>query len=113
MDPRLEGKKLNYLRNKNRTTYVYEVLERYWDKEKKQPRSKQICIGKLDPETEKFIPSKRFGEHGAAALDSTITARTIVSGPAMLLNRIDQEISLSATLRKAAPDHWREILALA
>lgn len=36
------------LKNKRSgVTYVYES-ESYWDKEKKQPRSKRILIGKLD-----------------------------------------------------------------
>lgn len=112
MDPMLEGKKLNYQHHKNGTTYVYEVLDRYWDKDKKQPRTKQICIGKLDPETGAFIPSKRFGEHGAAAMSTEITAKTVVTGPYLLLERINEEIGLATCLRKASPDHWREILAL-
>ncbi len=29
----------------NGTIYVYEILESYWDKEKKQARNKQVCIG--------------------------------------------------------------------
>ena len=32
------------------TTYIYES-ESYWDKEKKQPRSRRKLIGKLDEET--------------------------------------------------------------
>lgn len=40
---------LIYLKNKqNGCTYVYES-EKYWDKVKKQSRSRRICIGKLDP----------------------------------------------------------------
>ena len=32
---------------KNGVTYVYESID-YWDKEKKQSRSKRVCIGKRD-----------------------------------------------------------------
>ena len=39
-------------------TYVYRV-ESYWDKEKKAPRNKQICLGRLDSKTGEIIPSKR------------------------------------------------------
>lgn len=113
MDRRLEGKKLNYQRHKNGSTYVYEVLERYWDKEKKQARVKQVYLGKLDPETGDFVPSKRFGEDRLAATDNAVTATTRISGPAMLLNQVDKEIGLSSILKKAAPEIWREILALA
>ncbi len=41
----------------NDTTYVYEVIENYWDKEKKQPRSKRKLIGKIDPETGEIVPT--------------------------------------------------------
>lgn len=44
---------------KNGTTYVYES-ENYWDKEKKQTRSKHKCIGKIDPETGRIIPLKHL-----------------------------------------------------
>ena len=40
-------------------TYVYESVS-YWDKEKKQSRNKQVCIGKLNPINGEFIPSKRL-----------------------------------------------------
>ncbi len=55
-----------------------------WDKEKKQARTKQVYLGKLDPETGAFVPSKRFGEDRVAAMDSAVTVKTHVSGPAML-----------------------------
>ena len=97
----------------NGTVYVYEIVDSYWDKEKKQARNKQVCIGKLDPVTGELIPSKRLGPHGAAALDPKVTARTTVSGPAFLLRLAGQESGLVKTLSKASPDHWQEILSLA
>lgn len=51
---------LAYHKNKKTgVTYVYEV-KGYWNKNLNQPRNKQICIGKLDPETGEIIPSKRL-----------------------------------------------------
>ncbi len=97
----------------NGTIYVYEIVESGWDKEKKQSRNNQVCIGKLDPVTNELIPSKRLGEHGAAALDPAVTASTSISGPALILKKIDQDIGLSQILRKACSDHWQEILSLA
>lgn len=41
----------------NDTTYVYEVIENYWDKEKKQSRSKRKLIGKIDPSTGEIVPT--------------------------------------------------------
>ena len=37
-------------------TYAYEN-KAYWDKEKKQSRSKRTLIGRVDPETGKIIPT--------------------------------------------------------
>ena len=45
----------------NNTTYVYEVIENYWDKEKKQSRSKRKLIGKIDPVTGEMIPTSSRG----------------------------------------------------
>ncbi|MCD8154946.1 MAG: hypothetical protein LUF78_09730 [Clostridiales bacterium] len=41
-------------------TYVYES-ESYWDKEKKQPRSKRKLIGKIDEETGEIVPTAGRG----------------------------------------------------
>ena len=46
-------KKLN---KQTGVTYVYES-ESYWDKEKKQPRSKRKLIGKIDEETGEIVPT--------------------------------------------------------
>jgi transposase len=97
----------------NGTIYVYEILESYWDKEKRQARNKQVCIGKLNPKTGELIPSKRLGKHAGAALDAKITARTTISGPALLLKEVDQQIGLTKILKKSSPEHWREIISLA
>jgi hypothetical protein len=65
---------------KTGVTYVYEAVA-VWDKQKKQPRSKRICIGKLDPQTGAFIPSKRLNPEQAAVRDHAVTADTKVAGP--------------------------------
>ncbi len=38
--------------------YAYESTS-YWDKEKKQPRSKRKYLGKVDPETGEIIPCRK------------------------------------------------------
>lgn len=43
----------------NGVTYVYEVYENYWNKEKKRPESKRRLIGKIDPETGEIVPTSR------------------------------------------------------
>jgi hypothetical protein len=43
------------------TTYVYESKS-YWDKEKKQPRSKRTLIGKINEETGEIVPTDGRGK---------------------------------------------------
>ncbi len=65
--------RVNHLDKKTGVTYVYEAVS-YWDKEKKQPRNTQVCIGKIDPKTGEFIPSKRLSQKQAAIRDPEVTA---------------------------------------
>lgn len=45
--------------NKNTgVTYVYDVYENYWDKEKKKYVQKRRLIGKIDPETGQIVPTR-------------------------------------------------------
>ena len=39
-------------------TYAYESIS-YWDKKKQQSRAKRKCIGRVDPETQKIIPTRK------------------------------------------------------
>ena len=50
-------------------TYVYES-ESYWDKEKKQPRSKRTLIGKIDEATGEIIPTGKRGKKKTACTDT-------------------------------------------
>lgn len=43
---------------KSGVKYAYESIS-YWDKEKKQPRSKRKYLGRVDPETGEIISSRR------------------------------------------------------
>ncbi len=56
---------VNHKDKRTGVTYVYES-ESYWDKEKKQPRSKRTLIGKLDEATGKIIPTGKSGRKKAA-----------------------------------------------
>ena len=42
-------------------TYVYEVLENYWDKELHQARNKRRMVGKIDPVTGEMVPTGKRG----------------------------------------------------
>ena len=47
---------------KTGTKYAFESVS-YWDKDKKQPRSKRKYLGKVDPETGEIIPSRGRTSH--------------------------------------------------
>ncbi len=102
----------SYQKNKKTgVTYVYEATS-YWDKEKKQPRNKQICIGKLDPETGEVIPSKRLDPVQAAARDPAVTATARIVGPALLLDSIKAELGLEKILKACFPNTYQQILCM-
>ncbi|MEA1922599.1 MAG: transposase [Pseudomonadota bacterium] len=102
-----------YHRNKKTgAVYVYSV-ESYWDKEKKAPRNKQVCIGKLDQETGEVIPSKRrskVAERAASAPGVTVTSR--VAGPSILLDKLTQDCGLDKLLKKCFPNDFELVLSL-
>lgn len=89
--------------HKNKKTgaiYRYAV-ESYWDKEKKAPRNRQVCLGRVDPETGELIPTDRHrkvAERAQAAPGVTATAR--VAGPYLLLEQISSKLQLGKLLSK-------------
>jgi transposase len=104
---------ITHHRNKKTgAVYVYSV-ESYWDKEKKAPRNKQVCIGKLDQETGEVIPSKRryrVAERAVSAPGVTVTSR--VAGPFVLLEKLTQDHGIEKLLKKCFPDDFELILSL-
>lgn len=81
-------------------TYVYES-ESYWDKEKKQPRSKRKLIGKIDSQTGEIVPTGgrkgRKKEEPAQIPQTTCTdgnaLKALCAGQAEELCRKEEEIS--------------------
>jgi len=97
---------------KNGITYVYEAVST-WHKELGQARTKQVCIGKLDPITSEFIPSKRFDPQQAAVRDPAVTASAQIVGPAVVLDAISKRNGLEKTLKACFPSIHKQILAMA
>ena len=111
--------RVTHLNKKTGTTYVYESVS-FWDKEKKQSRNKQICIGKLDPETGELLPSKRLaprlsrGSGTPPAVDSEFPpVTTSIVGPSIILDAISEKLRIVKILRKAFPDSYASILSMA
>ena len=93
-------------------TYVYEAVS-FWNKEKNQPRNKQVCIGKLDPNTGDLIPSKRFAFEQVAQRDLTVTASAAIVGPSIVLDTITQWLSLAKLLKSSFSQEYQQILTMA
>src|SRR5665647_3559100 len=104
--------RLNHVNKKTGVTYVYESVSN-WDKEKKQSRNKQICVGKLDPLTGEFIPSKRLSPEIAAVRDPAVIASAEIVGPLIILNAITEQLGLGKILKSCFPQQHQQILTMA
>jgi len=97
---------------KSGVTYVYDVVS-VWNKELGQARNKQICVGKLDPITGKFVPSKRLDPQQAAVRDPSVTASAQVVGPTIVLDEFSKRTGLEKLLKSCFPVIHRQILVMA
>ena len=102
-------------------TYVYESVS-YWDREKKQPRSKRTLIGRLDPATGEILPTDGRGKRRAQKeADSVVrkgpvpVARTdrLFFGATYLLDQIGEVTGLTADLKTCFPDTYKQIHSIA
>ena len=104
--------RVNHINKKTGITYVYESVS-CWDKEKKQSRNKQMCIGKLDPVSGKLIPSKRLKPEQPIAKNETITASAEIVGPSIILDAITKQLGLEGLLKSCFPQEYRQIQVMA
>ena len=90
---------LAYHRKPDGTTYVYRQ-ESFWDKEKKAPRNRQVCVGKLDKDGE-IIYNKRFREPEArdALEKGEVIAESVLLGQSLLLEKATEATGLGRVLR--------------
>jgi transposase len=96
---------------KTGVTYVYSV-ESYWDKEKKAPRNRQVCLGKLDKATGEIIPSQRKPKAAKKDALTGVTAETRVAGPAMLLDKLAKETGLASIVKRCFSELHAEMMSL-
>jgi len=100
-------------------TYAYESIS-WWDKEKKQSRSKRTLIGRLNKETGEIVPTD--GRMKKAKVpkppvkdvkkkDPTQCAR-LFYGATYLLDAIGDKLGLTEDLRRCFPDMYKQILSL-
>ncbi len=112
---------VNQFDKRSGITYVYESIS-YWDKEKKQPRSKRKLVGRLDPETGDVIPTDGRGkrrnqkhiENPAKRGPVPITkTERLFYGATYLLDQIGQETGITSDLKTCFPKTYKQILSVA
>ena len=104
--------RVEQVNKKTGITYIYESTS-YWDKEKKQSRNKQVCIGKLDPVSKEFIPSKRLKPEQVVARDPAVTASASIVGPLLILDNITAKLGLRKLLKSCFPHDYQQIQMMA
>ena len=106
-------------------TYVYESTS-YWDKEKKQPRSKRVLIGKLDPDTGKVVPTDGRGKRRKERLQQesdtipekqgpvpALRIERVFYGATYLFDQIGELTGVQADLKTCFPNTYKQILSIA
>ena len=95
-------------------TYVYESVS-YWDKEKKQPRSKRTLIGRLDTATGAIVPTDGRGKRRTQKEPDpvirkgsvpTVKTERLFFGATYLLDQIGEETGVTADLKTCFPNHY-------
>ena len=102
-------------------TYAYDTTY-YWDKEKRQSRSKRICVGKIDPETGDIVPTRGRAKKGSKSTGGKpaktgpkpfVETRHLYYGATYLLNEFANELGLAADLRQCFPETYKQLLSVA
>ena len=107
-----------YNNKKNGITYAYES-EPYWDKGKKQGRSKRKCIGHVDPETGKIVPNRPMDRRnsGEAVVKrrgpkSVEYSKRTFYGATYLFDEIGRKLGITEDLRKCFPEEYEQVLSI-
>lgn len=103
-------------------TYAYET-QYYWDKEKKQSRSKRSCIGKVDPKTGNIVPTRGRAKKKITTPVTAVGAKTgpkpftearhLYYGATYLLDQLSEELGLTSDLKQCFPDTYKKLLSIA
>ena len=98
-------------------TYVYEN-ESYWDKEKKQPRSRRRLIGRLDEATGEIVATRsRKKKEGILSAedypDPLVIRKRLFYGATYLLDAIGKKLGIINDLKSCFPNTYKQILSIA
>jgi len=102
---------------KSGVTYAYESIS-YWDKQKQQSRAKRKCIGRVDPETKKIVPTLKKKTQASSRkvkrgpMPAIYSARSFY-GATYLFDQVGEDTGVTEDLKTCFPDHYRQIQSIA
>jgi transposase len=101
---------ITYHRKPNGATYVYRQ-ESFWDKFKKRPSSRQVCLGKLGDDGQ-MIYNRRFAkpEVREALERGEVAAESLLWGQPLLLRRAGEATGLERVLRDSFAEREADVL---
>lgn len=102
---------------KSGVIYAYKSIS-HWDKEKQQSRAKRVCIGRVDPETNQIIPTRKKAL--SAVIEKTDRGSVPIKpasrcfyGATYLFDQIGAETGVTEDLKKCFPNTYLQILSIA
>ena len=108
--------------NRSGITYAYDTTYR-WDKEKKQSRAKRVCVGKVDPQTGKIVPTRGRAKKSESKFSEQLpvkkgtkpfaATRQLYYGATYLLEAFADQIGLTTDLKACFPDIYIKLLSVA
>ena len=102
---------------KTGVTYAYESIS-FWDKDKQHSRAKRKCIGRVDPETQKIVPTRKRKISALVAkakpgpVPTTRQARSFY-GATYLFDHLGEDIGVMGDLKSCFPNTYKQILSIA
>ena len=99
-------------------TYAYESIS-YWDKAKKQSRSKRKLLGRVDPLTKEILPTRKRKvkkeEAFSAPSPGSVSITSIFRGfygTTYLFDTIGKQLGILEDLRYCFPDNYKQLLSI-
>ncbi len=97
-------------------TYAYESTS-YWDKEKKQSRSKRTLIGRVDSVTGEIVPTdgrcRKDKEVNSTTKSRAAQTSRCFYGATYLLDNIGDKLGITDDLKECFPNNYKQILSIA
>ncbi len=99
-------------------TYAYESIS-WWDKEKKQSRSKRKLIGRVNPKTGEITPTDGRNRRAKERKQSnrkdikTTVAKRYFYGATYLFDQIGEKLGIVRDLKECFPKDYKKILSIA